>query len=297
MRAQRREIILLLVLAVAAALLWLHIWRGTQQALVVTFLDVGQGDATLIRAPSGRSVLIDGGGRAGTSAGASHVGTRILLPALLASGVRRLDAVVLTHAHDDHVGGLPDVLEQVPVGMILDPQMKHPTASYRNFTQTAEKNRIPVKRAVAGQALNLGGGAVAHVLHPGPQRLVGTSDDLNNNSVVIRLTHGRISFLLPGDLDAEGEEFLLAHTGDLASTVLKVPHHGSDAGTTMAFLRAVKPAVAVISVGRGNPFDLPDPDTLERLKVAGARILRTDVDGAVTITTNGETWQVSTHRR
>ena len=126
--------------------------------------------------------------------------------------------------------------------------------------------------------------------------MCGTAADLNNNSVVLRLVYGGVSVLFAGDLETEGERQLLARRLPVRSTVLKVPHHGGDTEAMPEFVRAVRPELAVISVGRDNPFGHPSPAVVERLRAVGARVLRTDIAGAVTVSTDGRTWKAAAYR-
>jgi len=279
--------LLLALLAAAVMLVWWQAWQSLRQTLTVLFVDVGQGDCIIIHSPGGRSLLIDGGGRRGSSTAPAEVGRWIIVPALYRQGIRRLDGIIATHPHDDHVGGLDEVIAQVPVEMVLDSGQPHPTPSYERLLGQVKARNVPFFRARPGQVFNLGAGVRAEVLHPSPPFLQGTGDDLNNNSIVVRLTYGQVSFLFTGDLQQEGEEALLADFPDLASTVLKVAHHGSVDATSEEFLRAVRPAWAVISVGRRNPFGHPHEELLARLNSMRIRVFRTDIMGTIVMSTDG----------
>lgn len=265
----------------------------------VTFLDVGQGDAIFVSLPGGRSLLIDGG-----PAGA---GERVLGPFLRHRGEGRLDAVVVSHFHDDHLGGLSELLADPSIGVgevVL--ASGHPTGeelspSASAFFASVAARKIPVRTVAAGDGLKLRSGAIVLAVL-GPSRpavgadtpgLSPTSRE-NNSSLVLRVTVGPAAFLLPGDLERDGEEALLAGgafgvgRNGLPCAVLKVAHHGSPYATGASFLAAVRPAVAVISVGP-NSFGHPSPDTEARLRQAGATIFRTDADGAVIFRVTGQT--------
>ncbi len=273
---------LLLALLLALVLVvWWQAWQSLQQTLTVTFLNVGEGDCIIIHSPFGRTLLIDGGSRE------DEVGREVIIPALYREGIGRLDGIIATHPHDDHISGLDEVVEQVPAGMLLDSGQAHPTASYAGLLEEAKKRNLPLFRARPGQVFNLGGGVRVEVLHPNPPFLQNTEDDLNNNSVTLQLTFGEVSFLLPGDLQKEGEETLLADYPNVSSTVLKVAHHGSLDSTSQEFLEAVRPKWAVISVGQENPFAHPHPQALARLKATGARVFRTDIMGTIVMRTDG----------
>jgi competence protein ComEC len=296
-RPLRPERIILVALIIAVAAAWVSVYRASQHTLTVTFFDVGQGDSALVQAPGGRALLIDGGGRSGDHAGNSDVGDRVIVPGMMVRGVRRLDAIIVTHGDDDHVNGLDRVVDQVPVEMVLDPLLPHPGAPYARLRALEEEHGIPLVKARLGQRFNFGNGIKAMVLHPGLVPIWGTAADPNNNSVVLRLAYGKVSFLFTGDIEEQGERQLLARNFMLRSTVLKVPHHGAETEASPDFIHAVRPALAVISVGAHNPYGHPSPALVERLRASGARVMRTDVLGAITVTSDGRTWKVSAYRR
>jgi competence protein ComEC len=288
----RRERILILVLLAAAIAVWWFAWQELSGGLTITVLDVGQGDSILVQAPGGRTMLVDGGGRAGEETRGYDVGREVVTPALMTRGVGRIDVLVITHPHDDHIGGLKAVLEAVPVGMVLDPMLPIESRDYEELRESIRKHRIAVYRATAGQRINLGEGIYADVLNPPDPRLHGTRDEVNDNSVVMRLVDGGESVLLAADIDRAAAE-RLARLGDaIQSTILKVPHHGSADSAAPEFLEAVRPQVAVISVGAGNPFGHPSSEMLDGLRRVGAKVMRTDEEGAITIRLRPPRWSV-----
>ena len=257
------------------------VWWGALQPendhLRVSILDVGQGDAILIEAPSGTRVLIDGG----------PGGARVTqaLGGEMSPSERRIDLMVLTHAQDDHVTGLVEVLERYEVGAVLWNGRAGETGAFQAWAEEVSRQGLPVSVAEAGQLLELGGGVHIEVLHPQPAQLEGTEDDLNNNAIVLRLVYGGVSFLLTGDIEVDGENAILEAGHDVSATVLKVAHHGSDGATTQPFLDAVSPSIAVVSAGAGNQFGHPSPSL--RLRLAGVPLLRTDANGTVRFETDG----------
>ena len=273
----RPALVVAAAVLVLAALTWYGAFQSPPDRLRVTVLDVGQGDAILIETPAGHRILVDGG----------PSGARITqaLGRTLPPSARRIDLLVLTHAQDDHVTGHVEVLQRYEVGAALAGPLKGETAAYRAWRRELSLREVPLVTPKAGAWIDLGGGARIEVLWPLEEPLAGTDDDLNNNSVVLHLVYGRASFLLTGDLGAEGETALLDGPVDLRATVLKVGHHGSDGSTTPAFLDAVNPAVAVISAGEENTFGHPSPTT--RLRLAGVPLLRTDENGDVRFETDG----------
>lgn len=287
--SERIAHLLLALLLAATLLVWWQAWQSLRSHLSVTFVDVGEGDCIIVRSPTGRSLLIDGGGR-GNNVAADETGKWLVLPALYRQGVRRLDAIIATHPHDDHVGGLAQVIEQLPVGMVLNGGGKYSSQPYDNFLAAVKRRRVSLLPARPGQVFNLGGGSRAEVLYP-VAPLSGTEEDINNNSVAIRLSYGRESFLFLADVQQEGEAALLAEYPGLNATVIKVAHHGSMDATSAELLQAVRPKWAVISAGRSNPFGHPHGETLLRLKEAGVRVFRTDQLGTIEITSDGRTLQ------
>ena len=243
----------------------------------MTVLDVGQGDAILIETPAGHRIIVDGGPSGATLGQA--------LGRALPVSVRHFDLVVLTHGQDDHVTGLVSLLDRYEAGAVLMSPLAGTSASYQAWVDALAASSTPVHEAVAGQTIDLGDGVRLEVLGPPPGLIQDSEDDQNNNSIVLRLAYGNVSFLLTGDVEAEGEAALLRQGGVLRSTVLKAAHHGSDGSSTPAFLAAVQPEIAVISAGADNAFGHPSPTT--RARLAGVRLLRTDLNGRVRFETDG----------
>jgi competence protein ComEC len=276
----------ILPLALAASLVWLAVLSIPEQRVQLSFLDVGQGDAILIQTPS-RTVLVDGG--PSPQAIARHLGRR------LPFWDRELDLVVLTHPHADHLTGLLEVIERYRVKGVLATPYSQDSALYSQWMDRLREKGIPYVRAQRGQEVNLGGGGKLQVLFPGKALLSGTSSDANNNSVVLRLTIGRFSALLTGDLEAEGQRYLRGLGPLPHSLILKVPHQGAAGTLDPRFLKEVSPQVAVISVGADNPFGHPAAETLEELK--GVQVLRTDQHGTIHIATDGERYWVTVEKK
>jgi competence protein ComEC len=256
--------------------------------LSVTFLDVDQGDATLIRFPEGASMLVDAGGVPG---GRFDVGGRVVSPALWSLGIRRLDFLVLTHGDPDHIGGAEAIVRDFRPREIWEgvPVPSHePTRALRLAADPAV-----VWRALrAGEHLDVGGVAV-DVRHP-PAPDWERQKVRNDDSVVLELTLGEVSFLLTGDIGESVEAELASRLPRRIVRILKVPHHGSRTSSSEGFLRQVAPTIAVVSAGRANRFGHPAPEVLDRYVAAGTELFRTDRDGAVTIETNGTTLRLQT---
>ena len=275
--------------AVVAAAAWAAVivpalGLAGQGGLSLYVLDVGQGDAIALRTPRGHWVLIDAGPR--TPAG--DAGRTVVLPFLWRHGARRLDLVIASHGHDDHVGGLPAVLGALAPEVLLDPAQPLGTPQYLDLLRAADADGVSWRAARAGDTVRVDSVTLA-VLHP-TEAWVATHLDPNENSVVVRLTYHDFDALLTGDAGLPAESVLVGAAAQ--SEVLKVGHHGSAGATGEAWLDLVRPRVAVGSVGAGNRYGHPDPGVLRRLGARGIAVYRTDRGGTVTIHTDGRYFEV-----
>jgi len=250
----------------------------------VDFLSIGQGDSALVSFDNGKTMLIDGGGALWESG--FDVGDKLLLPALRTMGITRIDYMVLSHPHPDHIKGLVAVGANLPVGEFWESGKGEGIDDYDQLKTVLAEHKVPVYTVGSVTApINIGKAVVSFLapdLHSGSDSYVG-DDDLNETSLVFRIDYGRTSVLFTGDIGVPAELGLLEHPAPLKSTVLKVPHHGSRHSALPEFFAAVSPQYAVISAGWKNSFHLPASDTLTELGTVGAVTYRTDLDGTVTM--------------
>lgn len=256
--------------------------------LVYTQIDIGQGDSELIVSPDGHSMLVD----AGLPGNADRV-----MATLQDRGVTRLDFAVATHPHNDHIGSMDDIVRRVSIGQFLDSGFNYGSTAQRRLLEAIKERRVPFKLARPGQSYSLGDQVRISVLAPSDPLLTGTDSDPNNNSVVLKLTYGRVRFVLTGDMEDAERQRLYDANADLTAEIYKVAHHGSHNGTDRELLDRVRPRVALISCALGNDYRHPHAEALQALASAQAAIYRTDLQGTITLTTDGRTWQVGTEKR
>ncbi|HEY1869042.1 MAG TPA: ComEC/Rec2 family competence protein, partial [Candidatus Cybelea sp.] len=266
--------------------------------LRITVLDVGQADSIVVQTPGGHVVLVDAGGRLERGAQSSGsvaeaVGERIVVPFLLRHGIHAVDAIVISHPHGDHAGGVAPALRRLSVDRLVDGGQRYGGHAYQDALATARVARVPILYPRAGMEWQTDDGVLLHFLGPSIPFIASSRNDINENSIAFTLRYRSFCMLFTGDAGAAAEERFLAEGVDLRCDVLKVGHHGSAYSSTWAFIESVHPRYAIISVGRHNLFGHPAPSTLETLQRAGAKIYRTDENGAVTITTNGDGVTVS----
>ncbi len=253
---------------------------STYPLVTIHYIDVGQGDAVFVELPKHRAMLIDAGP-------ASRGGDVVAY--IQALGYTQIDYLIGTHPHEDHIGGLPDVLDAFTVVDFYMPRVVHTTKTFENVLDAAEENGLKIQTAKAGVVLLEEDLLKAELLSP----VRDDYEDLNDWSAVCRLTYDETHFLFMGDAEALAESEI---QGDVSADVLKVGHHGSSTSTSEAFLERVNPSYAVISAGADNSYGHPHAETLEKLKAQGCKVCRTDTDGTIVVTSNGQRFMVETEK-
>jgi len=260
-----------------------------QSALEVYLIDVGQADSIFLRSPKGKTMLVDSGESQNFDA---------VCKFLDAEGVSKLDVVVATHPHNDHIGSMYRILRKYDVGKFYMPAVTHNTATYERMLDALEEKGISPRIAYAKPNAKIAwgdGSVTARILSP----FEGIDYDMNNWSIVLHVSFDETSILLTADAEEHAESVMLANLSaeELDADVLKLGHHGSSTSTTEAFLDAVSPEIAVISVGKGNDYNHPHAETLKRLKKRDIDVYRTDKNGIITVILDGEDVTVKTEKK
>lgn len=294
-RSRRINIALCAILPLTAVIAHIAAPSREDGRLHITMLSVGQGESLLLQLPGGTTMLVDGGGYLHENG--NDFGERTLAPALFKLGVKRIDRMVLTHSHPDHVGGLPYVARTFPVGEFWEAAPGGMGDQYDQLRAILDDKKVPRRLLAAGDVLKPGGNVALEVLWPlppgvGPTRATDEAA-LNDESLVFRLDYGKFAMLFTADAGAVVEERLLADGADIAAAVLKIGHHGSRYATSGPFLDRVSPRAALISAGSNN-FGLPSAATLGLLRRCGLATYRTDQDGTIEVVSDGSTWSILT---
>ncbi len=265
-----------------------------QKNLTLTFIDVGQGDSILLEFPKGKKMLVDGGG---LYEDRFDIGKNVIAPFLWKKKIRRIDFLVLTHPDPDHLKGLNFIASHFSIGQFWENGARTDSESFRQLEETLLRKRIErlslnegspprVIHGVQISFLNPSGKISSHTRYP--------TSPLNNDSLVMKIQFKNIRILLPGDIEKETEYRILRAGYPIDADILKIPHHGSSSSSTLYFLQRVNPSYAILSVGERNIGRLPHPEVLTRYQHLGAKIYRTDQQGAITVTTDGEKIDVKT---
>ncbi len=249
--------------------------------LNVHFIDVGQGDSILVQLPNGQNMLIDAG---------PNKAAETLVSYLQNLNVGKVDYLIATHPHEDHIGGMDEVVNTFDIGEVYMPAATTNTKTFERLQNALEAKQLFPTAAFAGITILNKGDLNIQILAPNQQ----TYDNLNNYSAVVKLTYGDTSFLFTGDAEAESEAEILKAGFEVKADVLKVGHHGSHSSTSPEFLAAVNPAYAVICCGEGNDYGHPHQVTLDKLQ--GLQVYRTDLNGNIIFISDGQNLQVKSNK-
>lgn len=247
----------------------------------VTYLNVGQGDSELIQV-NGINMLID----AGTNAGAND-----LVKDLKNRGIKTIDIAIATHPHEDHIGGMDEVLENFDVKSFYAPKVAHTTKTYENMLKAVKNEGLKINQIKEGTKIDLGKDTEVQVYSPVKSQY----EELNNYSPVMKISYGQNSFMFTGDAESLVEKEILNENKDLKADVLKLGHHGSHSSTSEEFLKAVDPSIAIVSCAKDNKYGHPHKETMSNLKKAGITVYETFRDGDITISSNGKKLDVKLH--
>jgi len=288
LKIKRQKLILFLFFLVFFAVLISYPFSPKSKNLKLTFIDVGQGESILVEFPGKRKMLIDGGG---FPEGTFDIGENVVSPFLWKKGLKKIDYLVLTHAHPDHLNGLKAVSKNFKIGEYWEAYSPTEVEAYTEF-KSLLGSFIPIKRLFRGDSYQQKK-VIIEVLHPESGKTYVPTVH-NDHSLVLRLLYGQTSILLPGDIGTDAENKILENSREIQSQVLKSPHHGSRSSSSKAFLDRVAPEIVVISIGLGNRYGLPDHEVLERYKKMGIKVYRTDHHGAVEVSSDGQRIYVRT---
>ena len=251
-----------------------------ETVLKVHYLDVGQGDSIFLELPNAENMLID----ASVSAASDKI-----IDYIEELNYSKIDYLVATHPHSDHIGGMKAVVNNFDLGLIYMPKAVTTTKTYENLLQAIADKNMKIKTAKAGVEIVALDDLKVQILAPNNDKY----DDLNNYSIVLKVIYKNRSFIFMGDAEKLSEDEI---TGDVTSDVIKIGHHGSSSSTSESFLKRVNPSVAIISVGEGNSYNHPSKSVLERLEARNIKIYRTDLNGNIVLTTDGEKIKVEVEK-
>ena len=250
-------------------------YTNTENTIKVSYIDVGQGDSILIQV-NGKNLLIDAG---------PNDSTDKLMSYLSKQNIKKLDFIVATHPHEDHIGAMDTVIKKYDIGQFYAPKKTTTTKTFENMVTALKTKNIKISTATAGVNLDLGKNVKCEMIAPNNTNY---GDNLNNYSAVIKITYGNSKFLFMGDAEKLNEKEILSKNYDIASDVLKLGHHGSSTSSSKAFLDKVAPKIAIVSCGKNNDYGHPHKETMDEMKKRNIQVYRTDVDGSIVLISDGK---------
>jgi len=271
---------LILILALVLAIFGAVVYAAAQPQLTVHFLDVGQADSILIQTPNGENMLIDAGNNGDED---------FILSYLERLHINRLAVVVGTHPHEDHIGSMDAVIEGFEIGRVYLPKVTTTTRTFASLLAAIKDKGLRITTAKAGMSIELDSALSVEILAPTNE----SYEELNDYSVVVKLTYDRVAFLFTGDAETSSENAMLVQGTDLQADLIKIAHHGSDTSTSRQFLARVNPKFAVISVGVDNRYAHPGRETLLRLNESEVEVYRTDLLGTIIAVSDGKTIEIN----
>lgn len=293
----KRTNFVFILLFVAVVFIWALVFSPDHGGLVSTicdnelridFVNVGQGDSMLIRTPMGRAYLVDGG--TNVPASQSKRESRELIHNYLRDqGIRKLDGVVVTHWHNDHLGGINQVLSLYPVGQIWEIKSGFSSEMYKSYEEITNRKKIRRITTTDGDILDWGNELFVQVLHPDHKIRGESNTEMNNMSVVLLLRYGHVQMLLTGDIEEDAQREIVKYKNGLKTQIVKVPHHGSNTSEFRPFLKAVSAKTGIIQVGRNNPFKHPSPSVLDLYQELETQVFRNDRHGNIRLFVGGKT--------
>ena len=294
--AFKRKYIIVVVIGICLAI-FINIIPST--ALKIYYLDVGQGDSSVIKTPNHKIIVVDGGGSSEWEKSNYDIGKKLTVPALQHLGIWQIDTVIVSHIHDDHLGGVLSILESYKVGQVMLPasdkygEGEFASANFEKLKTICKNKNIPITYLKGNSSIIVNKNVEIRVLAPEEPSIQNTDSDVNNNSMVFKLIYKEFDALFTGDIQQEAEGRLLDK--DIQSDVLKIAHHGSPYSSTVDFIERADPEASIISVGRNN-YGHPSKEIIERLKENESQVYRTDMSGAVMLSTNGKSLRIRTVR-
>ncbi|ACO86159.1 ComEC/Rec2 family competence protein [Clostridium botulinum] len=242
--------------------------------LKVHYIDVGQGDSILVQTKD-KNILIDAGTRKSSDS---------LISYLKQQHIKKLDYVIATHPHEDHIGGMPKVIEEFEISNFYAPKKTANTKIFKDMILQLKKKNLKINVAKKGISLDLSNNSSLDFLAP----VKDNYENTNDSSAVVKLTHGNTKFLFTGDAEKTSEKDILNSNEDLSSNVLKIGHHGSHSSSSKEFLDKIDPKIAIISCGKNNDYGHPHKETMKELNKRNIEVYRTDIDGNIVLTSDGE---------